>query len=279
MTLRQALSQARKQLSLYQFVEDAAFESEVLLRYVLQIGRAQLFLQLEEELEPSKGQIFRQWVERRSRGEPVSYIIGCREFFGLEFYVDSRVLIPRPESELLVEEALHFALDHPVGTIADIGTGSGAIAISLATYLPEAKIYATDISPAALEVADINCRKHHVAGRVVLLQGDLLEPLPEAVDILIANLPYVRRVDLAQMPSGRYEPALALDGGESGLERLAQLCRQIEGKVRPGGGAWLEIGQGQGGAVSDCLRKAFPAAIPEILPDLAGIERVVKIRI
>ena len=279
MTLRQALSQARKQLSLYQFVEDAAFESEVLLRYVLQIGRAQLFLQLDEELEPAKDQIFRQWVERRSRGEPVSYIIGCREFFGLEFYVDSRVLIPRPESELLVEEALHFALDHPVGMIADIGTGSGAIAISLATYLPEAKIYATDISPAALEVADINCRKHHLAGRVVLLQGDLLEPLPEAVDILIANLPYVRREDLAQMPFGKYEPALALDGGESGLESLAQLCRQIEDRVRPGGGAWLEIGQGQGGAVSDFLRKAFPAANPKILPDLAGIERVVKIRI
>lgn len=279
MTLRQALNQGRKKLSLYSFVEDAAFESEVLLRYVLQIGRAQLFLRLDEALDSTREEIFRQWVERRSLGEPVSYIIGCREFFGLEFFVDTRVLIPRPESELLVEEAIDFSLDNPLAAIADIGTGSGAIAVSLATYLPEARIYATDISPAALEVAAINCRKHNVAERVILLQSDLLNSLPAPVDILIANLPYVRKTDLAGMSSAKYEPALALDGGEGGLDQIFQLCRQLNGRLRPRGCALLEIGLGQGKAVTDCLSSVFPAAKVEVLPDLAGIDRVVKMRL
>lgn len=277
MTLKQALDRAKKRLSLYRFVEDPGLESEVLLRYLLKIGRAQLFLQLEEELDPEKELAFQQWIERRTLGEPIAYIIGCREFFGLDFYVDTRVLIPRPESELLVEQAIHFSLEHPVHTAADIGTGCGAIAVSLAMYLPEAKIYATDISAPALDVARINCQKHGVAYRISLLQGDLLSPLFAPVDILVANLPYVTKIDLARMPSARYEPELALDGGEDGLDKVLQLCRQLKGKIQPGGCALLEIGAGQSHIVADLLRSLFPSAETQVLPDLADIERVVKV--
>ena len=158
-TLKQALTLAREQLAVLKDVDNPAFESEVLLRYALQISRTLLYLDMDQELSPDKEKIFHQWIERRLQGEPVAYIIGCREFFGLDFYVDTRVLIPRPETELLVEEALNFSRNNPSITIADIGTGSGAVAVSLAVNLQQVKVYATDISPAALEVAAINCRQ------------------------------------------------------------------------------------------------------------------------
>jgi release factor glutamine methyltransferase len=278
MTLKQALEQARKKLSLFKFIEDPVLESEILLRYTLQIGRAQLFLQLDQEVDSAKEKLFQEWVERRTRGEPIAYIIGCREFFGLDFQVDSRVLIPRPESELLVEEAIRFSLDNPITAAADIGTGSGAIAVSLAVYLPEISIFATDISASALEVARLNCLKHGVSDRVSLLQGDLLSPLPVPVDILIANLPYVTSTDLAQRPpSGGYEPALALDGGVNGLDKVFQFCTELKGKLKPQGCALLEIGLGQSRTVMDYLRNLFPTASIKALPDLAGIERVIKV--
>ena len=283
MNLKQALSKASARLTGHADVEDPKFESEMLLRYALNISRSQLFLDQNRELEPEKENLFEVWVKRRSAGEPVAYIIGSREFFGLDFYVDSRVLIPRPETELLVEEAISHAgkrlKNNSSGriTFADIGTGSGAVAVSVAVNLPPAKIYATDISPSALEVASINCRKHNVTERVTLLEGDLLNPLPEPVDVLIANLPYVTRVELAQMPSARYEPALALDGGESGLDQIFRFCREIEGKMCPGGCVLLEIGLGQDKAVTSLLHDLFPFSEILSLVDLAGINRAISL--
>ncbi len=298
MTLRQALTRAREMLSVLKDVENPALESEVLLRHTLQIDRVRLLLEQDAELEPDKAEIFWQWIHRRLQGEPTAYIIRCREFYGLDFYVDNRVLIPRPETELLVEEAVKFTGTHSVTTIADIGAGSGAVAVSLAVSLsfpspPEIpgrkdkaiqypdsfsqiRIYATDISASALEVTRINCRKHGVAERVILLRGDLLEPLPEPLDILIANLPYVSESDMAGMPSAKFEPEPALNGGKSGLEKISRFCNQLKDKVKPGGCVLLEVGMAQSRAVIAQLHNLFPSADISVLKDLAGIERVVK---
>jgi len=276
LTLKQALSRARDILA-ENNVEDAPLECELLLRHVLKISRIQLYLDLDQELSPQQEQIFWRLVQRRLNGEPTAYITGHQEFYGLDFYVDPRVLIPRPESELLVETALGLAQNHPLFTIAEIGTGCGAIAISLALNLPQAKIYATDISAAALKVALVNCQKHGVADRVYLSQGNMLEPVPEPVDLIIANLPYVKQSELAPMSPARFEPLLALDGGSDGTERIRQLCRQVDSKLPPSGFLLLEIGQGQRGAVTALLHTLFPNGKIEVMPDLSGIDRVVSL--
>ena len=275
MTLKQALSQARERL-VANNIEDASLESELLLRYTLNINRIQLYQDLEYELNPEQEHIFWNLIRRRLNHEPTAYIVGHREFYGLDFYVNPHVLIPRPESEILVEMALSLAQDHRVTTIAEIGTGCGVIAISLALNLPQTKIYATDISAPALEVALINCRKHNVVNRIHLLQGDMLNPLPEPVDLILANLPYVKKVELPQR-SANFEPLLALYGGSDGLQKIRQLCRQVNNKLKPNGHLILEIGKGQGQAVNSLLHSLFPSAKIEIVPDLAGIDRVVHL--
>jgi len=256
-------------------IEDATLESELLLRHTLKIDRVRLYVESERELTSEQETTFWQLVDRRLKGEPTAYITGHREFYGLDFDVSPAVLIPRPETELLVEKALALAKSRAVSTIADIGTGCGAIAISLAKHIPDVRIYATDISTEALRVARNNAEKHGVTGRITFLQGNLLEPLPEPVDLIIANLPYVRRSDITQKGPLSFEPRAALDGGEAGLDTIRELCRQVSGKLRPNGCLLLEIGQGQVKAVSDLLKSRFPAATIEVAPDLAGIERVV----
>jgi release factor glutamine methyltransferase len=225
--LQQALNFARKVLANHPDI-DASLESEVLLRYVLKITRAQLYLDFGKEFDLDQKKTFENLLERRLRGEPLAYITCCREFYGLDFYVDNRVLIPRPESEHLVEAALEYSRSHQISNLADIGTGSGAIAVSMAKNLPQIKLYATDISTGALEVARINCLKHAVSERIILLQGDLLKPLPKPVDIIIANLPYVKKADLSQMPSARYEPVSALDGTGLDIPDWPPARRQIK---------------------------------------------------
>jgi release factor glutamine methyltransferase len=274
--LKQALAQARRALA-DNGVEDASLEGELLLRHVLGVSRTQLYVDLDHELSPTYEGIFRNLIERRLQGEPSAYILGHREFYGLDFHVDHGVLIPRSESELLVERAISLAQNRLEYTIADIGTGCGAIAISLALNLPEAKIYASDISATALEVARLNCQKHGVVDRIHLLQGDLLDPLPESVDLIIANLPYVREADLPRTGPLSFEPILALNGGPDGIAGINRLCFQVGEKLRPGGCLLLEIGQGQKGAVAALLGRAFPSAQIEIASDFGGIERVVSL--
>lgn len=273
MSRQQALNHARGTLAQGN-IEDAPLEGELLLRHVLGISRTKLYLDLDCKLSPSHEEALHQLVERRLNGEPAAYITSHCEFYGLDFYVDPRVLIPRPESELLVERTISLAQNHPLSTIAEVGTGSGAIAISLALELPGVKIYATDISALALEVARVNCQRHGVTDRVCLLQGDMLDPLPEAVDLIIANLPYVRKSELSGV---RFEPRLALDGGSDGMEKIRRLCRQLSGKLRPGGCLLLEIGEGQGKDVTTLLNRLFPRGKIKVIPDLSGIERVVSL--
>ena len=276
MTLKQALSRARDIL-VANDIEDASLESELLLRHALKISRLKLYLELDRELSPQQDKGFWNLIKCRLNREPIAYITRHREFYGLDFYVDPDVLIPRPESELLVEKTLELAQNHPVSTIAEVGTGCGAIAISLALSLPRAKIYATDISAAALKVALFNCQKHGVADRICLLSGDLLDPLPEPVDLIVANLPYVREAELSRIDTLNFEPSLALNGGSDGLEKIRQLCPRIGDKLRPGGGLLLEIGQGQRRAVTTLLRRLFPSAEIAVAPDLSGIERIVSL--
>ena len=276
MTLRQVLSRAKKVLTNHN-IEDASLECELLLRHALEIDRVQLYQDLNRELTPQQEASFWQLMERRLKGEPTAYIIGHREFYGLDFYIDSGVLIPRPETELLVEKSLELAKTRLLYNIAEVGTGCGAIAISLALNLPKAKIYATDISPAAVKVASVNCHKHRVVNRICLLQGDMLDPLPEPMNLIIANLPYVRKTELPQVNSAVAEPFVALNGGVDGLDKIRQLCNQASNKLLPQGCLLLEIGQGQRKAIVTFLKNLFPLSKIEVVPDLSGIDRVVSL--
>ncbi len=273
MTIREALTRAKKAF-VSGNVEDARLESELLLRHALRVGQVQLYQEPKRRLAPREEAGFWRLVERRLGGEPTAYITGRRVFYGLSFSVDSSVLVPRPESELLVDAALQIVRSRPVTRVAEIGTGCGAIAITLALSLPEARIYATDISEPALKVARLNCQNHGVADRICLLAGDMLDPLPGPVDLIVANLPYVPELEVSRLGLADFEPLLALDGGRDGLEKIGRLCSGVGDRLRPGGFLLLEMGQGQGRAVTALLRRLFPSAGIEVIPDLAGIDRV-----
>jgi release factor glutamine methyltransferase len=269
-------------------IDYASVEAELLLGHVLAMSRTGLYTEPGRRLTSAEAERLRDLVRRRLDGEPAAYILGHCEFYGIDFYVDSGTLIPRPETELLVEEALELA--HRIShqgkrtIIADIGTGCGAIAISLALALPRAKIYATDISPSALKIAEANCRRHGVNGRVELLQGNLLEPLSRSVDVIVANLPYVKDCEVADLsPEIReYEPTIAWAGGRDGLDKIREMLEQMQAKrsAYPGEGPaylLLEIGQGQGEMVTSLLNDCFPQASIGLISDPGGIERVVKV--
>jgi release factor glutamine methyltransferase len=274
--VRQALGHTRDALRDKE-IEDASLEGEILLRYALGISRARLFSQLEGQLDSEQEKALKRGLKRRLSGEPTAYITGHREFYGLDFIVDRRVLIPRPESELLVEKAIELAGKRKIKTIADIGTGSGAIAVSLAVNLPGVTLYAIDISAPALEVAAKNCQKHQVTDKVIILKGDMLGPLPEPVDIIIANLPYVKTSDLTAQPTLNFEPPLALNGGEDGTDIIRVFLNQAGEKLNLKGCLLMEIGLGQAEPVTTLLKKTFPRALIEIFRDLAGIERAVSL--
>ena len=289
MILSEALQSVTRTLSRAK-IADASAEAEVLLGHVMGMSKTGLYTEPERRLTSAETECLRHHVRRRLDREPAAYILGHCEFYGIDFYVDSHTLIPRPETELLVERAVELA-GHICGrgeqiTIADIGTGCGAIAVSLALALPQARIYATDISPLALKVAEVNCRRHGVTGQVELRQGNLLEPLPRGVDLIVANLPYVKDCEFVDLsPEIReYEPAIALVGGEDGLDKIREMLEQMRGKGDVHLDRWpayilLEIGQGQAEMVTSLLNEYFPQASIELIPDLGGIERVAKVRL
>jgi release factor glutamine methyltransferase len=274
MTRQQALARARELLDRHK-IEDSSLEAEILLKHTLKIDRTQLFTEIDSPLKKRQEDTYRTFIKRRIKGEPSAYITGHREFFGLDFLVDKRVLIPRPETEILVEQAIARAGNYRGPIIVDVGTGCGAIAVSLALHLPHAEIHAVDISKAALKVATRNCLKHGVEDRVKLLVGDLLEPVPITVDIIVANLPYVLTAEVPQVNTSGFEPPLALDGGVDGMDMIKRLCLQAHDKLRPAGCLLLEIGMGQSKIVSGVLREFFPAASVEFVSDLSDITRVV----
>ena len=278
MTLKQALTRARKLLTDGK-IEDSELESEVLLRHTLGLNRVELYQRLDFELSTTEEEKYWNSIKRRLNNEPTAYITGHKEFYGLDFDLNPSVLIPRPETELLVERAIDIIKNCYFSIVADIGTGCGAVSISLAVNLQQVKMYATDISPEALNVASQNCQKHGLEDRITLISGDLLEPLLEPVDLIVTNLPYVREQDLPGINTRNFEPTLALDGGKDGLDQICRLIVQIgEGKkLRPGGVLLMEIGQDQSDNVKALLQQRFPLADIEFFQDLSGIERVVSL--
>ncbi|MFC1947635.1 peptide chain release factor N(5)-glutamine methyltransferase [Chloroflexota bacterium] len=276
MNLRQALKHAEGTLSTAG-IDDALLESEVLLMHTLEIGRVKLYIEIDSELSSQQYEDFFTLIQRRLKGEPSAYITGNREFYGHDFFVNQDVLIPRPETELLVEKAIAVANSRSHKTIVDAGTGSGVVAVCLALYLPNAVIYATDISARALELASRNCQKHNVENRITLLEGNLLEPLPEPIDMIVGNLPYVRNTDMQLVNTAGHEPEVALKGGEDGLEYIIAIVGQSVSKLLRGGSILLEVGQGQSQAASRQLKGIYPYGDVDIFRDLAGIERVVSL--
>jgi release factor glutamine methyltransferase len=276
MDLRETLYQGRAYLA-QQGLEEASLEAELLLIHFLGISKEYLFSHGEEQVSAAEADAYRGLLDRRTRREPLAYIIKEREFFGQSFYVDERTLIPRPDTETLVEEGLRLA--DGAGVIADIGTGCGAIAMSLAGRLPQARVYATDISLGALQVASANRSLHGLQEQVHLLWGDLLAPLPEPVDLIVANLPYIPSAVLPTLEPevSRFEPRLALDGGEDGLEQICRLLQQARFWLRPGGRVLLEVGENQARVVASFAAGQWPGATVRIVRDLGGLERVVVV--
>ncbi len=276
-TVREALRLANFVLKEAQ-VESPRLDAEVLLAHHLGITRSQLLARLDFALDLEMEEGYRALVERRSLHEPVAYIIGYKEFYGLEIQVDRRVPIPRPETEILVEVALASARQGG-SPVVEVGTGSGAVAIALAVNLPQTEIYATDLSSEALEVAEENCRRHSVLERIFLLEGDLLEPLPEPVALVVANLPYLSRQELEGTPPevAKYEPRLAFDGGLQGLDHYRRLFAQAPSHLLPGANICLEVGASQAQAINRIAREEFPQAKVAVIKDLAGLDRVVFI--
>lgn len=290
-TIRDALQQSMQQLLAANPSEEhsiARLDAQVLLAHVLDIERAMLYAYPERELTLEQEQQFFALLARRAQGEPVAYLLGHKEFYGLDFIVDSRVLIPRPETELLVETALQqirLRLDTgQMPVVVDIGTGSGAIPITLAVEEPRLPyLYASDISANALAVARLNCQHHHVEARVRLLQGDLLASLPEAVDVLLANLPYVGTDERDQLTPDvvNYEPHLALFSGPKGLALLYRLLDEIRqsATLKSNAVILLEIGYQQREPLQHYLHEHWPQAEVIALVDYAGWDRVLQIQV
>ena len=273
-TIRNALREAAQQFA--PVSSTAALDAQLLLGEVLQRNRAYLLAHDDETLSEEQHERFRGLVERRSVGEPVAYIIGRRAFYDREFIVTPDVLIPRPETELLLEEALAFAQDGCIA--ADIGTGSGALAVTFAANVSQARVYAIDISPQALAVARRNAELQGVD--VTFYEGDLLRPLIEQrirVNVLMANLPYIADDELPQLAVTRHEPRLALDGGPDGLDLIRRLLDDVPQVCLPGALVLLEIGAGQGEAVLTLAQEKLSPRHAAILKDYAGLDRIVRI--
>ena len=278
-------------------------DAEVLLAHVLGHERAWLYAHPDYRLASSQLDTCASQVHRRTAREPIAYLLGHKEFFGLDFIVSPAVLVPRPETELLVEIALESALHKGATlTVADVGTGSGVIAVALAAYLPRAHLLAIDTSSDALAVARRNAARHGVAGRVMCVQADLLRPFDGAFDLIVSNPPYLCTDELrADVGPGTgvpqveteiggalsaaecgnplaWEPRVALDGGGDGLAVIRRLLPLAAHELGSGGVLVMELGASQGQAVLSLAVPHFPGAAVEIVSDYAGMDRVLVVR-
>ena len=262
-------------------IPDARLEAEVMVMNVLRMPRQAIFAEQEREVSEQQQVALDELLKRRYTREPLAYILGQREFYGINVVLTPAVLIPRPESEGLVEHALFMAMmgmESTDLTIADVGTGSGAIAINLAMHLPMGRIFAVDISDSVLDVAAYNIRAHGVGDRVSLAIGDLLDAVPEPLDLIVANLPYIPtdRIPTLQ-PEVRKEPVLALDGGADGLDLIRRLLAQAETKLKGHGIMLLEMDPEQVPVVAELAMQHFPNGSTDVEQDLAGMDRILVI--
>ncbi|MDD5626625.1 MAG: peptide chain release factor N(5)-glutamine methyltransferase [Patescibacteria group bacterium] len=281
--MSQATAKLRKRL-----IPSAPLEAEILLSSVLRKKREYLLARPGDAIILSQSQKYQALISRRVKGEPAAYLTHHKEFYGLDFYVNKNTLIPRPESELIIEEVKKITASCAKPIIIDVGTGSGCLAITLAHSIPRATVYATDLSPKALSVARRNARLHKVT--IKFLQGDLISPLPSCVwqlpskKIIIANLPYLSekyREDIRDT-SLKYEPKAALWGGKDGLKYYRQLFQQIQTRIRnqeSGIRIFAEINPEQVNKIERIIRKYFVHTDIKIKKDLAGLDRVVVIKI
>ncbi|MCS7157862.1 MAG: peptide chain release factor N(5)-glutamine methyltransferase [Blastocatellia bacterium] len=282
-TIRQALEWARRRLEEAN-VEDPRRTAGTLLAHALQRDYLYVLTRPEEPLSESVWEEFTRLIERRAQGEPLQYITGHQEFFGLDFLVTPDVLIPRPETELIVEAVLERASDSARLLIIDVGTGSGCLAVTLAVHLPHARILALDISEAALAVARRNAERHSVHARIEFLVSDLFSALdasaqPPKADFIVANPPYISEAEWPSLPREvrDYEPRLALIAGAEAARLQRRLFAEGQRFLKPGGYLVCEMGYGQYPSLREALE---PTAweLVEVKRDLQGIERTLVLR-
>lgn len=262
--------------------DDARQEATWLLQHVTRQSPPEFYSDLQRTLSTSETIQLQEFLSRRLRHEPVQYILGSAFFYGRKYYVDSRVLIPRPESELLIETTLDVLPDLPreggLMWLADVGAGSANIAVTLACELPEARILAVDRSGEALQVARVNIAAHSVGDRVYLVRGDLLTAAKRGLSAIVANLPYIRSQHIPWLSAGvsRFEPHQALDGGQDGLEPILRLCEQAPRVLLPGGRLLLEVGDDQADELVNRLSQTGVWDSLVTCADLRGVQRVVS---
>ncbi len=262
-------------------IDDARFEAEVLLRHATGLSRAQLYASLTDEIDLAARQRFESAVAERTTRTPLAYITGTREFYRLEFRVTPDVLIPRPESELLVDAAL----DHirqariRIATVADVGAGSGAVGIALAKHRRGINLICSDVSRDALLVARDNAQRLLRRPNAAFVQGDLLTPLPGPFHCVVANLPYIPEERLSQLEPevAKHEPRVALTPGTRGTELILRLITQLPSRLHPNGVAVLEVDPGQESAIADAARQMLPNADIAVLDDISQQPRAVRI--
>ncbi len=264
-------------------VSEPRSSAELLLAHVLSQDRLFLYLNYDRPMEAQELSAYRACIERRLTGEPSQYITGTQEFWSLPLRVNPDVLIPRPETEVLVEAVLNFVRHDPVAeanlSIIDLGTGSGAIAIALARELPGAKIVAVDLSLPALHIARENAKRNQVEEQLYFVQSDIYTGIPGAYEkfsLVVSNPPYVSHAEFNQLPREirDYEPRSALDGGPDGLAAVRRLIMAVPEVLRPGGGLLLEMGAGQVETVSTLVLESQKYKSFRILKDYSGIDRV-----
>lgn len=258
----------------------ASLDAQLLLAEVLGVGRAHVIAHPERVLTTAQAARYETWVTRRAAGEPVAYLLGRKPFYDREMIVTSDVLVPRPETEHLLQAALDaIPIDSSI-TAVDVGTGSGAIAVTFAALRPQAAVYGVDVSAAALAVASRNATSQNVS--VELLQSDLLSALVErgiTVELLLANLPYIVTDEMHRLAVSQHEPHLALDGGADGLDLFRRMFAQVPQVCQPGALLLLEIGADQGETVPALARQMLHPAQISLTQDYAGLDRVVSIQL
>jgi release factor glutamine methyltransferase len=263
-------------------IEWPHLEAEILLAHALDIKRIQLYTNHERTVSQGELSRFKALILRRSKHEPIAYITNNQPFMSLDFFVDPAVLIPRPETEKLVEIAIEEAKQKdPSLLITDIGTGSGCIAVSLAKFLPETKVIAIDSAEKAIKIAQKNAEFHRVADRCQFALGNLFEPLKEKVDLIVSNPPYIPSADIKTLETDvkDFEPVAALDGGKDGLDYIKQIIDQSPDHLNPQGMLLVEIGFDQGSHVKNMAQENKRYTNIEIKKDLNGNDRVLKAQI
>lgn len=258
-------------------IEWPHLEAEILLAHALGLKRIDLYIQHERILNKEELAKFKEYIKRREKKEPIAYITNNQPFMSLDFYVDRSVLIPRPETELLVGIVIDLIKnDSRLITIADIGTGSGCIAVSLAKYLPQVKTIGIDASQLAILIAQKNAVKHGVENRCEFKAGNLFAPLKEKVDIILSNPPYIQsdQIEKLQEEVAIWEPREALDGGKDGLDYIRKIIEQAPSHLSSGGELYLEIGFDQKEKVKELAKETGKYQEIRVIKDLNGKDRI-----